>query len=430
MTLRDLFTTPRWPRESILLLVALTALPAFAQSQSKGQQACINGLGSAASRVAKAQAKENSSCQGLVAKGTDVAELPGGSAFACIATDPKGKVAKVETKTLAVESSSCTPAPDFGYKPAADINEAARAASRALFDDLFGSEYATAAVTCESNRAACRCQASILKATNSSFVAKLKLYLACAKSELADGATSVADLDRCLDDGGTPGSVVADTKGKLAKQDAKLEATAVSACIEPSLDTGTLFPGECAGSTGDPDFADCIDDRVECRLCEMLERNQALGVDCDLFDDGAANASCVDFPGFAIRVIAPGYYVGATSDTGLLLVNQPYPTAALDYFELVHLPSTTLLRNSGNGQYVRIDDGDSFAYADADEAAATSWAIFIDDEDDDVVILRDGPVSASVDALRYDSDTGRLKLVNTPVIDVFNDPAFAFRFEQ
>jgi len=433
MTLRDLFDPRRWAPEGILLLVAMTALPAFAQPQSKGQQACLNGLGSAASRVAKAQAKENSSCLGRVAKGTDASDLPGGNASACIDADPKGKVAKVQAKTLAVETSSCTPVPDFGYQSAADIHEAARAASKSLFDDLLGSNYGSAAVTCASDRAGCRCQASVLKATNASFTAKLKLYLACAKSELAAEAASVAALDRCLNDGVTPASVVADTKGKLAKQDAKLEAAVVSACLEPSLDTGTLFPSECVGRTGHPDFADCIDDRIECRLCEMLERSQGLGIDCDVFDDGVANASCVNFPGYAFFSVAAGYYVGATSDTGVLLVNQQYPAAALDYFELVHSPSVTLLRNTGNGRYLRIDAGDSFAYADADEAAATQWVVFASAEDGGgfgVFILRDGPPGPTVDALRYDSDTGRLKLDQVPVLDMFNDPAYAFRFEH
>lgn len=428
MTLRYLSHPLRSAQVGILLIAALTALPTLAQPQSKGQQACLKGLASAANRVAKTQTKENSSCLRLVAKGTDGAELPGGSASACIDADPKGKVGKAQAKTLAVEAKSCTPAPDFGYQPAADINDAARAASTSLFGDLFGPDYGTAAATCETDKAACGCQAGVLKATSASFAAKLKLYLACAKSELGDEAAAIDALDRCLNDGATPASVAADLKGKLAKQDAKLEATVVNACLEPSLNTDTLFPGQCVGRTGESDFADCIDDRIECRLCELLERSQGLGVDCDFFDDAVANASCVDFPGSAFFSVAAGNYVGAASDTLALLANEQYPTAALDYFELTTSMGEIVLRNTGNGKYVRIDAGDSVAYADADEAAATPWVVFVSDQD--LIIMRNGPVGPTVDALRYDSGSGNLKLINAPIVDVLGDPACSFRLED
>jgi hypothetical protein len=51
----------------------------------------------------------------------------------------------------------------------------------------------------------------------------------------------------------------------------------------------TAFPGACAARA---DFAACADERMECRICRMFNTMDGLTEDCDLFDDGVANASC------------------------------------------------------------------------------------------------------------------------------------------
>ena len=409
----------------VCLMAAATALPAFAQEQDKAQQACLNGLGKNAAGVAKAQGREAASCLGLAARGAD---LPGGGLGACLDADPKERVAKAEGKTLQTDTSLCVSPPHFGYQPVATVNDAARAGSTSLLGDFLGGEMGTAVVTCESNRAACGCQSAVLKAATSSFSAKLKTYLACKKKALSGGATSVGALADCVDDVAASDSIAADTRGKLAKKDADLEDTVVSACLDASLVTDTLFPGECVGHSGDPGFADCIDERIECRVCEMLNRGEGLGVDCDLFDDGAPNASCVGFPGDALFSVGAGQYVGADSDSLALFANEEYPSSALDYFELVDVMGASLIRNTGNGKYLRVEAMDSVVYADAEEAAATHWVVFASDAGPPttLVFLRDGPPGVTVDALKYDSGTGKLTLVNAPVIDVVSDPAFFY----
>jgi hypothetical protein len=413
----------------VCLMAAATALPAFAQEQDKAQQACLNGLGKNAAGVAKAQGKEAASCLGLAAKGAD---LPGGSLVACLDADPKDKVAKAEAKTVQTDTSLCLSLPDFGYQPAATVNDAARAGSTSLLGDWLGGDMGTAVVTCETDRAACGCQAAVLKAATSSFSAKLKTYLACKKKMLSGGAASVGALADCVDDGATSDSIAADTKGKLAKKDAGLEDTIVSACLDASLVTDTLFPGECVGHNGDPGFADCIDDRIECRVCEMLNRGEALGVDCDLFDDGAANASCVDFAGDALFSVGAGQYVGADPDSLALFANEQYPAKALDYFELVDVMGEILIRNTGNGKYLRVEAMDSVVYADAEEAAATRWVIFTLEGGPPTALLffRDGPPGLNVDALKFDGGTGKLTLVNASVLDVLSDPAYHYYLDN
>ena len=43
---------------------------------------------------------------------------------------------------------------------------------------------------------------------------------------------------------------------------------------------------------GQPEFAQCVDRLVECRVCKMLNAMDDLSTNCDAFDDGVLNASC------------------------------------------------------------------------------------------------------------------------------------------
>jgi hypothetical protein len=51
------------------------------------------------------------------------------------------------------------------------------------------------------------------------------------------------------------------------------------------------FPG-CATNDSEV-LAACVDEIVECRVCRALNQADDLAVDCDLFDDGEANTSCL-----------------------------------------------------------------------------------------------------------------------------------------
>ena len=71
--------------------------------------------------------------------------------------------------------------------------------------------------------------------------------------------------------------------------ESKLDAAITSKC--GGLDLAALFPG-----CGTPDpgaLSDCLDRLVECRVCRALNAADALSRDCDDFDDGLANASCL-----------------------------------------------------------------------------------------------------------------------------------------
>jgi hypothetical protein len=50
------------------------------------------------------------------------------------------------------------------------------------------------------------------------------------------------------------------------------------------------FPG--CGVANDAALGACLDERIRCRACLLLNAADGLARDCDVFDDGTADASC------------------------------------------------------------------------------------------------------------------------------------------
>jgi hypothetical protein len=96
-----------------------------------------------------------------------------------------------------------------------------------------------------------------------------------------------------VNNAGTPGSIAADTKGKIAKGVASLNATIVKACNGVGA---IAFPGAC-NALAQPALGVCLDTQVECRVCQAINEMDGLFVNCDLFDNGSADASCASGTG-------------------------------------------------------------------------------------------------------------------------------------
>jgi hypothetical protein len=100
---------------------------------------------------------------------------------------------------------------------------------------------------------------------------KLKNFGKCKKDALKTGAATPEEIETaCLttiDDGGKCGT-------DMAKK-----------CT--STDNDALFPG-CAGEA----LAACLDQKVECEVCVVLNDLDGLARNCDEFDDGEVNGSC------------------------------------------------------------------------------------------------------------------------------------------
>lgn len=265
-------------------LVAISVLGAYAQVQTSGQQACLNAVNKDGSAVAKAQGKEHLGCLKGAGKGT-VAD-----AQACLTADAKGKVAKAKGKTTADATKSCTVSPSYGFTGAATVNTAAQDADVDLVADVYGANLQAAVISCATSKPGCACQQKVSKGVEALAAAKLATFVACKKAALKAGATSAQALKDCVENAATAGSIAADTKGKIAKSLANLNAAIVKSCDTPMVTAGA-FPGTCTALTGSA-LGTCLDTQVECRVCTAINEMDFLFVNCDAFDNGIIDASC------------------------------------------------------------------------------------------------------------------------------------------
>lgn len=269
-------------------LVAFSVLGVWAQVQTSPQQACLNAVNKNGAAVAKTQGKETVGCVKAAGKAGPT------GAQTCLTADGKGKVAKAKGKTTAAETKSCGTPPSFGYTSAATVNAAAQQASLDLTADVYGANLDAALVSCATDKAKCACQQKVSKDVEALAAVKLATFVGCKKTVLKAGASSAAVLANCVSDGGTVGSIAADSKGKIAKSIGKLNADIVKACDTPGV-TGA-FPGDCTALSGGA-LGTCLDTQVECRVCQAINEMDGLFVNCDAFDNGVVDASCASGTG-------------------------------------------------------------------------------------------------------------------------------------
>lgn len=267
-------------------LLLISGLGAYAQLQTGTQQACLNGVNKNGAAVFKTQGKAHLGCLKGAGKGVLT-----GTAQACLTADAKGAVAKAQSKTTAAAAKSCGTPPSFGFTSAATVNSAAKQANLDLVGDIYGPNLDAAVLSCASSKAGCGCQQKISKDLEALAAAKLATFVGCKKSVLKAGASSAAALGDCVNNGGMAGSIAQDTKGKIGKVFSKLTDDIIKACDTPNV-TASAFPGACNGVGGGGALASCLDFQVECRVCQAINEMDALFVNCDLFDNGVADASC------------------------------------------------------------------------------------------------------------------------------------------
>ena len=272
-------------RRSIALLGAATlVLAGLAQAEDIK---CITTLNKDARSLSKVQNKEIRSC----IKAADKAGAVG--AEACSTADVKGKIAKAEQKTVDHDvggaKDKCGSAPAFLYTGAANTNADTKAAVLGLAHKIFGASL-DIAVVLDGDKVKMKCRDGLYHQATKVFDKKVQTFLTCKKEQLETGATSNAQIETACYVAGGPGLQDPDLKLQNAQQ--KLADTAKKKCTDEGQNTDVLFPGDCVGQTGDPAFGACVDRLVECRVCKMLNDVDGLQVDCDLFDDALANASC------------------------------------------------------------------------------------------------------------------------------------------
>lgn len=210
--------------------------------------------------------------------------------MACIATDPRAKVAAAQSEVERAASKRCTALPDFGPMQAGPIVEHARSAARALTTDLFGEgDLWLASEANERERA--YCQRSVLRAVRKCQATHLAEFNRCKKGGLKNGAIkSAASLASCL--GADPKDRIAlacDTDG--TKPDPIRRALSAN-CASRGVDPASALGG-CPEARETELAHSCVKRHLRCRTCRGITAADALPLDCDVYDDGVANESCV-----------------------------------------------------------------------------------------------------------------------------------------
>jgi cysteine-rich repeat protein len=257
---------------------------------SKAHQRCINALNRLGARLAAVQHKVGLECLDDAAEGnTADLGLPA-TAQDCPANDPDGKVARAQGRTTSGEGQKCDAAdlPGFAYTGAASVNAAGKAEGIALLADLFGPDLDAALILEATDPAAARCQQDVTKTSQALSNLLFKLAVKQKKKLIAGTGGALAVSNEALELA-LIGYLEADAKGKIGRKETRIAAKAGQRCAAVGLDAA--FPG-CAPSADPGALAGCAASAARCRFCRAFEAFDGLAMDCDAFDDGAANASC------------------------------------------------------------------------------------------------------------------------------------------
>jgi len=306
-----------------LIVLALGAQTGRAQVQSKAQQACINALAAGTEKAAQLQAKQNLACLKGAGRGT----LSDG-VEACVTGDPNRKAASLLAKIQATETKKCSTLPAFAYSGAATVASAGQKGRLQTLIDLLGTDPDSDTLACAASPAGCACQSAVAKAASKLGTLEAKLFLKCAKKVLKDGAAAASEVAKCVTDAATEGALAAPASTtKIDKALAKLTGVIVKACDDPGVTSAAWADGACS-SLGGASLASCIHTQLSCRTCQTLNEAYALNVDCDAFDDGTTNASClptVCFDGcaFACRTVVDDPAVALFDATSGMVCGDP-----------------------------------------------------------------------------------------------------------
>ena len=256
---------------------------------TKRDQKCVGELNKALRKVAKQQGRHTMRCLRQAAAIEDCVSDSG--------TFGKDRVAREAQKARQKASRKCLVQPRFGATDPNTVIEAALSKELTLIHQIFGSDLDAVIVSSDVDVTQFRCQQAVARQLWKCQDRKLKGFNKCKKSGMkANRRTSPL---RVPDPNDVPfdqpehfeACMGFDPRGRLDKLcNLKLVERFNQRCA--SLNLGALFAGDCVGTPTLPTLATCLEALVECRACTALNEADALARDCDLFDDGLANASC------------------------------------------------------------------------------------------------------------------------------------------
>jgi cysteine-rich repeat protein len=269
------------------VLTCLLATAASAQTTAPDTPRCLNAINKGMRKVALAAGKEMRPCMVAEASG-----LLGSQTVAqCIAAS--SKVQKASAGALIAADGACD-----GLRPAFGPPSVSAHATRAvqLFQDalvdLFGPTPDDAVAATADGLA---CQSAVIKAAIKCEDLRVNSFNRCKKEGLKRGfVTDAVHLQTsCLGSGATQPDP---TGGKIASTCVDTPARKIeSSCVARGVALSTAFPG-CGASTS-AGLASCLDARLRCRVCTLLNDVDGLARDCDLLDDGDdGDESCPEPP--------------------------------------------------------------------------------------------------------------------------------------
>ena len=269
-----------------------------ALDQTKAQRLCLDRMNRIAALHAKKQGHENMLClanasQGNTDKLGDAGMGQMQTAQDCLTNDVAERVAKDTTRAMKHEAKKCLadPAqlPDWSFMGAATALASAEGECIGTVEDLFGNDLDAAVIMMDADAEGARCQRDTLFGGNKLYDVLNKEALRTLKTEFkrnaADPPLFEWELQQRVFD-----ALRADARGRIAKETARL-ATRVEKACENVAPAGA-FPGSCNGAADAAELASCTAASSRCRMCRAFNATNDVHEDCDLFDNGGADASC------------------------------------------------------------------------------------------------------------------------------------------
>jgi cysteine-rich repeat protein len=268
----------------VTLLVAAASAGPVAAQPSAADARCIAAINKGVRRMALAQNKAIRSCaKNWLRGGIATVETCVGSQAPLVVTATASRVA------AQIDAACAGVPPSFGPADLAAPDLALDAGLRVLAD-LFGSTATSMSPTAPDVTKTC--QTTVLAGVQKCANARLKEFEKCKARGLRTGAITTSEgIAACFFDGaGQP-----DPSGKLDQLCLEKPAVSIrSRCAGRGVDLDGAVPG-CEGVATSTELTECIDHRIRCRTCNLVNDADGTNVDCDVFDDGDdGNDSCAE----------------------------------------------------------------------------------------------------------------------------------------
>ena len=261
---------------AVSLLVLSGTAPAAGQLDAASQR-CIDAYHATLRLVAQETARWARRClrDGEAGRIDDVE--------ACLSGDAAGRIARRAAQVARLYPDRCE-----GDEPiqrgAAAGTVAHRAAAAALVGDLLGQPLPVSPELAGAER---DCRTRVVRRAGEALASVLAAHRGCAAAGMRAGTV----IDGASLDAQCGSFARVDAGGGASAALDRLADDAASACDGAAL--ATALPGLDAACQATPAaLADCAAARARCRACAALRDTGGRQLDCDLFDDDTANASC------------------------------------------------------------------------------------------------------------------------------------------